>query len=52
MRTTKAELLELTQEIESELEKLKLANELYQRKKNKRKKLNNGTNKPIQSLMI
>ena len=32
MRTTKAELLELKQEIESELEKLKLANELYQRK--------------------
>ncbi|WP_196251988.1 hypothetical protein [Haemophilus influenzae] len=33
MRTTKAELLELKQEIESELEKLKLANELYQRNK-------------------
>lgn len=33
MRTTKAELLELKQEIETELEKLKQANEAYQRNK-------------------
>ncbi|SUB28789.1 Uncharacterised protein [[Pasteurella] mairii] len=33
MRTTKAELLELKQEIEAELEKLKSVNELYQRNK-------------------
>lgn len=33
MRTTKSELLELKQEVESELEKLKLANEFYQRNK-------------------
>lgn len=39
MRITKAELLELKQEIKLELEKLKLANKLYQRNKKQAKEI-------------